>query len=118
VWTVEAALTYARCMTNGVQSIRARVVLLPRLVPGVRPSVVGEALKVARGHWNAEVRARALAALAPHLDADMQRVVLGEALEAARGIPAPFRPRYPPLAYRPISDSRSSPGSVSRLTDR
>jgi hypothetical protein len=86
LWTVEAALTYVRCIPGAFQGVQAKVALLPRLAPGVRPSVVREALEAARAITDESYRASALAALAPHLDESERRWVVREALEAARGI--------------------------------
>ena len=99
VWTVEAALTYARCMPDGLQNLRARVALLPRVVIGTRPSVVREALEAAQGIESASDRAMALAALAPHLDEAARPSVVREALEAAQGIESACAAQRPWLRW-------------------
>ena len=75
VWTVGAALTYARCMPDEFQGVRARVALLPRLDLDSRRTVAREALELARTIGDAADRAFALTALSTHLNGPSQAAV-------------------------------------------
>jgi hypothetical protein len=80
------ALTWARRHPNAYSRVCALSALAGEMLPETQPSVLSEALSIARGVDDPWSRAKALVEVAKRLPAEAQPSVLDEALSAARGI--------------------------------